>query len=131
MNRLFFGLTVLFCIHALVAKPGEDRDLSRRVKEANVTIAPPLDRPIRVLTANIYNYAAPYAVRMRLLRAEIEKLDPDLIAFQEAGWMPGKEHQVKQLLAGLGFHIDHECDGKDIRKVIPLGVAVASRWPIS
>ena len=45
--------------------------------------------------------------------------------------MPGKEHQVKQLLAGLNYYLDHECEGKDIRKGIPLGVAVASRGPIS
>ena len=101
MKLLLVGLFTLACIHSLVANPAEKRGLSRKLKEADATIAPALDRPIRVLTANIYNYTAPYAVRMRLLRTEIEKLDPDLIAFQEAGCMPGKEHQVKQLLAGL------------------------------
>lgn len=131
MKLLLVGLFTLACIHSLVANPAEKRGLSRKLKEADATIAPALDRPIRVLTANIYNYTAPYAVRMRLLRTEIEKLDPDLIAFQEAGCMPGKEHQVKQLLAGLGYHLDHECDGKEIKAVFPFGVAVASRWPIA
>ncbi len=128
MKVLIAVITTLACVITIVAKPS---DIPALGKVAKAKIAATLDRPIRVLTANIYNYTAPYAVRMTLLRAQIEKLDPDLIAFQEAGWMPGKEHQVKQLLTGLSYHLDHQCDGKDIKTVVPFGVAVASRWPIT
>ncbi|MCA9005942.1 MAG: endonuclease/exonuclease/phosphatase family protein [Planctomycetaceae bacterium] len=89
-----------------------------------------LDRPLRVLTANIWNYAEPYETRMQLLREQIVALQPDLIGFQEAGWTPGEAHQVKQLLQGLNYHIEHESDGSDSRERRLLDVAVASRWPL-
>lgn len=88
-----------------------------------------LDRPLRVLTANIWNYAAPYQQRMKLLRQEIVKLDPDLISFQEAGWEPGRRHQVAKLLDGLGYTIHHEYDGTDRNQRSGIGISLASRWP--
>ncbi|QDV19108.1 Endonuclease/Exonuclease/phosphatase family protein [Gimesia panareensis] len=89
-----------------------------------------LNRPLRVLTANIWNYSKPYQARMKLLREQIETLEPDVIGFQEAGWTPGEEHQVKQLLKGLNYYIEHEADGADTRERRLLDVAVASRWPL-
>jgi endonuclease/exonuclease/phosphatase family metal-dependent hydrolase len=89
-----------------------------------------LDRPLRVLSANIYNYAEPYPIRMRLLRAQIAELDPDLIGFQEAGWTPGEAHQVQQLLDGMQYFIAHEADGSESASRRLLDVAVASRWPM-
>lgn len=92
-----------------------------------------LNRPIRVLTINILNYcetSAPYAARMGVLRQQLATLNPDLIAFQEAGYRPGEDHQVKQILAGTGYHVDHECDGTKVNGTMELGIAVASRWPI-
>ena len=53
---------------------------------------PGLNRPLRVLTTNIWNYAEPYDIRMTLLREQIEEMNPDVIGFQEAGWKPGEDH---------------------------------------
>lgn len=89
-----------------------------------------LDRPLRVLTANIWNYAEPYDVRMKLLRTQITAIQPDVIGFQEAGWKPDEEHQVKQLLQGMNYFIEHESDGADSKERRLLDVAVASRWPL-
>ncbi|MDA1139177.1 MAG: endonuclease/exonuclease/phosphatase family protein [Planctomycetota bacterium] len=104
---------------AVVAAYGEDTGASTK-----------LDRPLRVLTANIWNYAEPYEIRMKLLRDQIEELKPDVIGFQEAGWNPGDEHQVAQLLKGMNYHLDHEADGSNANKRRVLDVAVASRWPM-
>ncbi len=89
-----------------------------------------LNRPLRVLTANIWNYAEPYDVRMKLLRTQITAIQPDVIGFQEAGWKPEEEHQVKQLLQGMNYFIEHESDGSDTKERRLLDVAVASRWPL-
>lgn len=89
-----------------------------------------LNRPLRVLTANIWNYAEPYDIRMKLLREQIEELNPDVIGFQEAGWKPREDHQVKQLLQGLDYYLDHEADGSSASEPRVLDVAVASRWPL-
>ena len=88
-----------------------------------------LNRPLRVLTANIWNTSGPYAKRENLLRQQIARLDPDLIGFQEAEWTPGQDHQVKQLLAGMDYHIDHQCEGVKVTERRSYDVAIASRWP--
>lgn len=85
-------------------------------------------RPLRVLTMNIWNFAPPFAARQRLLRNGIRRLDPDLMAFQEAGY-DKKRNQVAEFLAGLGYHIVHQFD------LIPFprcneGCCIASRWPM-
>jgi endonuclease/exonuclease/phosphatase family metal-dependent hydrolase len=90
-----------------------------------------LSRPLRVLTANIYNRTEPYVERMKLMRQQLSKLDPDVIGFQEAAWRPGADHQVKQLLEGMSYFIDHQCDGAKVTQPTDVAVAVASRWPIS
>lgn len=84
-------------------------------------------RPLRVFTMNIWNFDGPYEKRQKLLRAGIRKLDPDLLAFQEAG-RDGKRDQVGDLLEGMGYHVMHQFEapgsqpGRD-------GCCVASRWP--
>lgn len=121
-KRTLLVLCILL-MHVVITGPadcvGGDKDASE------------LDRPLRVLTANIWNYAEPYDVRMKLLREQIEELDPDVIGFQEAGWKPGENHQVKQLLQGLDYHLDHEADGSTASEPRLLDVAVASRWPLT
>ncbi|MBI4026149.1 MAG: endonuclease/exonuclease/phosphatase family protein [Verrucomicrobia bacterium] len=84
------------------------------------------DRPLRVLTMNIFNFSNSYQERQVLIRKGIQKLDPDVMAFQEAGY-DGKRHQVAELLAGLGYHLIHQFDGLTS---LPCheGNAVASRW---
>ena len=60
------------------------------------------DRPLRVLTMNIYNFSNSYQERQVLIRDGIQKLDPDVMAFQEAGY-DGKRHQVAD-----AQHVDAE-----------------------
>lgn len=91
-----------------------------------------LTRPMRVLTANIYNYEADYARRGPVLRDAVRALDADVMAFQEAGWRrePGGMHQVEELLAGLGYHIHHQFDGQSAAPTNN-GNCIASRWPMT
>ena len=86
-------------------------------------------RPLRVLTMNIWTFTEPYAARMRLLRAGIRKLDPDLLAFQEAG-LDGKRNQVEEVLDGLGYHVIHQFEVRKHAKRFTNGVCIASRWPV-
>jgi len=44
-------------------------------------------RPLRVMTLNIWNDEGPWEERSHLIRKQIEKLDPDLIGFQEVFWL--------------------------------------------
>jgi len=85
---------------------------------------------MRLLTANIYNYAADYDHHGPVLRESLRALDCDVMAFQEAGRRAtGGPHQVAELLDGLGYHFAHQCDGLPIEKGND-GVCIASRWPI-
>lgn len=85
-------------------------------------------RPLRVLTMNIWNFDGPYEARMKLLRQGIQLLDPDLMAFQEAG-RDTKRDQVADLLRGLGYHIAHQFDLEPFPGCKD-GCCIASRWPI-
>jgi endonuclease/exonuclease/phosphatase family metal-dependent hydrolase len=85
-------------------------------------------RPLRVLTMNIWNFAPPYAERQKLLRDGIRRLDPDLMAFQEAGY-DGKQHQVGEFLDGLGYQVVHQFDLVPFPGCIE-GCCIASRWPM-
>lgn len=83
---------------------------------------------IRVFTMNIWNFDGKYEARQRLLRAGIEELDPDLLAFQEAG-CDGHRDQVRAMLDGLDYQIIHQFDGPAGGQGRD-GCAVASRWPM-
>ncbi len=86
-------------------------------------------RPLRILTMNIWGFSAPYAARMRLLRDGIRRLDPDLMAFQEAGFTREK-HQVAETLQGLGYHILHQFEHSGSFGCPEDGMCIASRWPM-
>jgi endonuclease/exonuclease/phosphatase family metal-dependent hydrolase len=86
---------------------------------------------ISVLSLNLWNRDGPYPERRRRIREWIERLDPDLIGFQEA--LRGERFdQVAELLEGLGRYLDFArasdfwVDGK-----LVFGNAIASRWPIA
>lgn len=87
------------------------------------------DRPLRVLTMNIWAFAEPYDARQKLLREGIQQLDPDLMSFQEAG-NDGQRHQVRDLLDGLGYYVLHQFDLSPERPRRTDGVCIASRWPL-
>ncbi len=90
--------------------------------------------PLRVMTLNLWHDAGPWAERRKRIREWIDRLEPDLIGFQEALRVPGEE-QVSALLGDRGYHVDfvaaspfwkrgHEQDAGEV------GNALASRWPI-
>ena len=83
---------------------------------------------IRVFTMNIWNFQGEYRERQRLLRSGIHSLNPDLIAFQEAGY-DGNRHQVREMLDGLNYNIIHQFDGLTYLPGSD-GCAIASRWPV-
>jgi len=91
--------------------------------------------PLRVLTLNLWNTAGAWPERAKLVRQWVDRLEPDLIGFQEAVRMPGLD-QVPELLEGAGYHLDRVAaspfwlPGRE-DAVGDAGNAVASRWPIS
>ncbi len=87
---------------------------------------------LSVLSLNLWHDSGPYAERAKRLRAWIDRLDPDLIGFQEALRGPGID-QVAELLGGRGYHLDFVCASGFEREgvgAMEFGNAVASRWPI-
>ena len=86
-------------------------------------------RPLRVLTMNVFGFSSRYDERQRLLRDGIAKLDPDMMSFQEAGY-DGIRHQVADMLRGLGYHIIHQFDDHQPNLPGIIGNCLASRWPL-
>ncbi len=84
--------------------------------------------PLKVLTLNLWNTSGPYDARKNRIREWVERLDPDLIGFQEA--MRGEDFdQVPELLEGLGYEI--EFAKASMWDALEFGNTVASRWPIT
>jgi endonuclease/exonuclease/phosphatase family metal-dependent hydrolase len=82
---------------------------------------------LSVLSLNLWYDAGPYPERVELIREWIDRLDPDLIGFQEA-YRGGGRHQAVEILGDRGYHIDYARAGPF--REIDFGNAVASRWPI-
>jgi len=90
---------------------------------------------LSILTLNLWHDSGPYAQRAERIREWIDRLDPDLIGFQEVLRGPDAD-QAAELLAGRDYHLDFVCaspfwrpDEGDRRR--EFGNAVASRWPIA
>lgn len=85
---------------------------------------------LRVVTLNVWNTEGD-ARRPELINRELKRLDPDLVAFQEAV-QTREVKMLDRLLDGLNLHATHQAD---IQRYIPAfadrygGSAVASRWP--
>ena len=90
--------------------------------------------PLRVLTLNLWNLSGPWPERCKRIREWIDRLEPDLLGFQEAVRQPHLD-QVAQLLEGCGYHLDYVAaspfwqEGREA-EAGEVGNAVASRWPI-
>ncbi len=86
-----------------------------------------MDR-LRVLTLNIWNRQGPWEQRLRLIRAGIEQLAPDLVGLQEVLEAGGRS-QADEIREGLGyeaaFGVAHDLGAARF------GNAVLSRWPIA
>ena len=85
---------------------------------------------LSILTLNLWHNAGPWEKRRDRIREWIERLDPDLIAFQEA--LLGEDFdQASDVLGEARYHVDYVhaspfWQGQDYS----FGNAVASRWPI-
>jgi len=95
--------------------------------------------PIRVLTLNCWNVSEPFAPRVALVRAEIERLRPDLVGLQEIVARRDGFDQAGMILDDLGYHrvfgAAHRWDesgtlSADHPGGDALGNVVASRWPV-
>jgi endonuclease/exonuclease/phosphatase family metal-dependent hydrolase len=88
------------------------------------------DVTLKVLTLNLWNTSGPWEARRPRIRAWIDKLDPDLIGFQEVLRAPDGAgiDMADEILDGTGYHVDHAAAGK--MNGIDFGNAVASRWRI-
>jgi endonuclease/exonuclease/phosphatase family metal-dependent hydrolase len=85
---------------------------------------------LRVLTLNLWHDAGPWDRRAALIRRWLDRLDPDVIGFQEVLKGPGRD-LAQELLAGRGFSLEFAPAMRwwhDQR--LAFGNAVASRWPI-
>ncbi len=89
---------------------------------------------LRILTLNLWNIDGPWRERARCIGEWIDRLDPDLLAFQEVVRMTDCD-QLGELLADRGYHRDYVAaspfwkpDREDEKGEV--GNAVASRWPI-
>jgi endonuclease/exonuclease/phosphatase family metal-dependent hydrolase len=87
--------------------------------------------PLRVLTLNLWHDMGPWPARAARIRAWLDRLDPDVVGFQEALRGPDLD-QVASLLEHRLPHRDYTCaamlkrDGGELE----FGNAIASRWPI-
>jgi len=86
---------------------------------------------LKVLTLNLWHDAGPWAERAKRIREWIDRLDPDLVAFQEALEGEGVD-QATELMAGRGYHLDFAvATPRWLDRDVAFGNAVASRWPIA
>jgi len=91
--------------------------------------------PLRILNLNVWNTDGPWPERSRRIGEWIDRLDPDLLGFQEVARMDGCD-QLAELLDGRDYHRDYVVaspfwkPGREEEKG-EVGNAVASRWPIT
>ena len=87
--------------------------------------------PLSVLTLNIWHDQAPWSERAARICEWIERLDPDLIGFQEVLVGEGVD-QLAELVGSLGYHAAFvSAQSLADRPQLGFGNAVASRWPTS
>lgn len=87
---------------------------------------------LRVLTLNLWHDNGPWPARAGRIRQWLDRLEPDVVGFQEALRGPGFD-QVAELLGSRLPHRAH-ARGSALRRgdrELDFGNAVASRWPIA
>lgn len=86
---------------------------------------------LRILTLNIWHDQSPWSERLALIRRWIERLDPDLIGFQEVLVGEGVD-QIREIMGDSGYHTKYgEAMTLPDRTHLQFGNAIASRWPIT
>jgi endonuclease/exonuclease/phosphatase family metal-dependent hydrolase len=80
---------------------------------------------VRVLTLNLWGRRGDWEQRRAAIKAGLDALEPDLVAFQEAIVDRGYD-QARDLL-GPTFHLAHQTE----REPDGQGISVGSRWPTS
>jgi len=90
--------------------------------------------PLSLLTLNLWNDAGPWPQRAAGIREWIDRLEPDLIGFQEALRANGRD-QVAELLGDRGYHLAYAPATRFWREGSvfshgEFGNAIASRFPI-
>ena len=83
--------------------------------------------PLSVFTLNL-NIDRPDPSGDRLVRDEIQRLQPDLVSFQEALWHEEAADQARRILEGLSYEVVHQFDLQEPDR--PYGTAIASRFPV-
>jgi endonuclease/exonuclease/phosphatase family metal-dependent hydrolase len=97
-----------------------------------------VSKALSILTLNLWNDSGPWSARADCIRDWIERLDPDVIGFQEALRGPDWD-QVADLVGPRGYHHvfakaspfwrdPARAEGR--RPADAFGNAIASRWPI-
>ncbi len=83
---------------------------------------------LKILSLNLWNTSGPWDARRPRVREWVDRLQPDLIGFQEV--LRGPEiDMAAEILEGAGYTIEHAAAGKTSDGV-DFGNAAASRWPI-
>lgn len=85
---------------------------------------------LKVLSLNIWNFDGPWEMRAKLIRAWIERLDPDVIGFQEVLVGPGLD-QARELVPDDYVVEWANCLEFWDDETLGFGNAIASRWPIT
>ncbi len=86
---------------------------------------------IKVLSLNLWNQDGPWPERAKLVRTWLDRLQPDLIGFQEVLHGPGVD-QLQELLDGRGYYVEYARAGPFWEdESLDFGNAAASRWPIA
>lgn len=86
---------------------------------------------LSLLTLNLWHDAGPWSDRAKRIREWIDRLDPDLIGFQEALSGDGVD-QAAELLSGRAYQLDFAmATPRWLDREVAFGNAVASRWPIT
>jgi len=86
---------------------------------------------LTVLTLNIWHDQGPWSQRARLIKGWIERLQPDVIGFQEVLVGEGMD-QVQELVGDSGYSTQYgPAMTLPDRSHLQFGNAIASRWPIS
>jgi len=123
-NRLFYGIVSDAPIARI--RTVESTGDGDGITYDDVQFSPDLSNTprVRVLTANIWQWAGNAAYRQAKLADRIRRLAPDLIALQEAN-----QTGIQVDLLAQGYTVRHQ----RFRDSGPIdqGVLIASRWPLS